>query len=500
MKSPKAKAEQGRLSQGVLGTADVVFMVMAAAAPMAVVVALMPLAFAFGNGVGIPGTYLGAIAVMLLFAIGYVRIIPYVKNAGAFYAYISASIGRSAGLAAAYIAALCYFALSASTVTAFAFFFERLLRTTAGWHTEWYVWAYLSIMLVSFLAYRRITLAAKALAFALSAEVLLILILDFAIVAHVGLGGLHLGDFSPGAVYAPGLGIAAIYAFDSMLGIEGTAIYQEEARNPRVTVPRATYISIVLVGLFYVFTAWCLTSSVPTGAVSAVAKANPGGFVADRATELLGASGALGIRILVLTSSLAAVLGLFNNSARYLYALARDGTLPAILASTHPRHKSPHVAAAVLTIGLVLIVAGAQVMHLNPYVNVTTALVGLGSIGLMTLLAVTSLGIPVFFLRRRTRTPGNTLAPLLGGLGIFWAVYLAFIKYSLLTGVKSPVINHLPYLLLVVGAVGLAQAEWLRRFRPSIYRRIGANHIDGVPVDREEAVASQAESEVTAEY
>ena len=498
--SPKREAEQGRLGQGMLGTADVVFMVMAAAAPMAVVVALMPLGFALGNGVGIPGTYLGVIAVMLLFAIGYVRIIPHIKNAGAFYAYISARIGRTAGLAAAYIAALCYFALSASTVAAFAFFFERLLRTTAGWHTEWYLWAYLSIILTSFLAYRRITLAATALAIALSAEVLLILILDFAIVAHLGLGGLHLGDFSPAAVYAPGLGIGAIYAFDSMLGIEGTAIYQEEARNARVTVPRATYISIVLVGLFYVFTAWCLTSSVPAGGVSAVARANPGGFVADRATEFLGASGALGVRILVLTSSLAAVLGLFNNSARYLYALARDGTLPGILAATHPRHKSPHVAAAVLTAGLALIVAGAQIMRLNPYANVTTALVGLGSIGLMTLLAVTSLGIPIFFARRRAPTLGNTLAPFLGGLVIVWAVYLGFSRYSLLTGVNSSVINHLPYLLLVVGAIGLVQAEWLRRFRPEIYRRIGANHIEGGALgDAEDAIPTEGAIAASAE-
>src|SRR5262245_32813998 len=99
-------ARDGGLRGGVLGTADIVFMVMAAAAPMAVVVALLPMALAFGNGPGVPGTYVFAIGAMLLFAIGYVRIIPHVQNAGAFYAYIAASIGRVWGLAAAYVAAL----------------------------------------------------------------------------------------------------------------------------------------------------------------------------------------------------------------------------------------------------------------------------------------------------------------------------------------------------------------------------------------------------------
>jgi hypothetical protein len=100
-----------RLGRGVLNTSELVFMVMAAAAPMAVVVALMPMAFAFGNGEGVPGTYVGAMIAMLLFAVGYVQIIPHVRNAGAFYAYISASFGRTCGLAAAYVAAISYFAL-----------------------------------------------------------------------------------------------------------------------------------------------------------------------------------------------------------------------------------------------------------------------------------------------------------------------------------------------------------------------------------------------------
>ena len=115
---PERTLVSARLSSGVLGTSDIVFMVMAAAAPMGVVVMLMPMAFALGNGGGVPGTYLGAIVAMLLFAVGYVRIIPFVQNAGAFYAYISASVGRTLGLAAAYVAAFSYFALSASTLAA----------------------------------------------------------------------------------------------------------------------------------------------------------------------------------------------------------------------------------------------------------------------------------------------------------------------------------------------------------------------------------------------
>ena len=468
------------LGDGVLGTADIVFMVMAAAAPMAVVVALMPLAFAFGNGGGVPGSYAGAVLAMVLFAVGYVRIIPFVKNAGAFYAYIAAGLGRPSGLAAAYIAALSYFSLSASTLGALAFFAEQLFERVTGLHTHWGVWAFASIILIGVMSYHRITLAARFLGIALTAEVVIILLLDVAVLRDAGPHGFELRDFGPSMLFAPGLGIAAIYAFNGMLGVEGTAIYQEEARDAQVTVPRATYIAVALVGLFYVFTAWCLTSSAGADNVSSLARANPGEFVANRALAHLGPRGAQAVGVLVLTSSFAAVLGLFNNATRYLYALARDGVLPRHLASTHPRHHSPHIAAITLAVVLFAVFVVAVVAGLDPLVNVTTALVGVGSVGLMALLAITAFAIPVFFARRRMYGLSHTLAPAAGGVVIGTATYLAFSNYSAVTGVSSPIINHLQYALLVVAGIGFVQARWLYKHRPRVFNHIGSSHVEKV--------------------
>jgi amino acid transporter len=467
-----------RLGSGVLGTSDVVFMVMAAAAPMGVVVMLMPMAFAFGNGGGVPGTYLGALGAMLLFAVGYVRIVPFVQNAGAFYAYIAASVGCTCGLAAAYIAAFAYFALSASTLAAMAYFCELFFARLTGLTLHWSVWALAGLGLVAYLAYHRITLAAKVLGVVLTSEVALILLLDFAIIAHAGWPAFDLRAFTPDLIIAPGLGVAAIYAFNGVLGLEGTAIYQEEVRRREVTVPRATYIAVVLVGLFYVFTAWCLTAAVGADQVSAVAKSDPGAFVVGQALAHLGAWGADAVSLLVLTSAFAAGLGLFNNSARYLYALGRDGVLPRALAQAHPRHHSPHIAALVLTAGLLIVIVLAVLAGLDPLTNVATALVGLGSVGLMSLLAITALVIPVYFAKQGTFGLAVTAAPAAGGLVIATATVLAFLNYPLLTGVDSVVINRLPYLLIALAAFGAGQALWLRRRNPELYRRIGSTRVE----------------------
>jgi amino acid transporter len=471
-------AANNRLRGGVLGTSDIVFMVMAAAAPMAVVVALMPIALAFGNGPGVPGTYLCAIGAMLLFAMGYVRIIPFVQNAGAFYAYVTASIGRVWGLAAAYVATFSYLALSCSTIAALAYFAESFFERVSGSAMHWSFWAFASIALISWLSYHRITLAAKVLGVALVAEIAIILWLDLAVVKDVGIGAFEVGNFQPTSVLAPGIGIAAIYAFSSMIGVEGTAIYQEEARHREITVPRATYVAVILVGLFYVFTAWCLVSSVGAARVSDVARADPGSFIVDLGRTHLGKWGATAISVLVLTSAFAAALALFNNATRYLYALARDGVLPQPLSRTHPRHRSPHVASLCLTMALIVVFVLTALAGLDPLLNVATALTGLGTVGLMTLLSMTALAIPIFFARRQSFSFPTTVAPAIGGVIIATATSLSFANYSALTGVDSGVINHLPYALLVVAILGAVQATWLHRHRPNLYSRIGSTRVD----------------------
>lgn len=466
------------LCHGVLKTQDLVFMVMATAAPMAVVVALMPLAFAFGNGAGVPGTYLGAVIAMLLFAVGYVQIIPHVRNAGAFYAYISASFGRTTGLAAAYVAALSYFALSCSTLGAFAFFSEELCRITFGVSIRWEVWAVSATVGVAYLAYRRITLAAAVLTIALIVEIALLLLLDIAIINTHGLNWSSLEYFSPSYVFAPGLGIAVIYAFDSLLGVEGTAIYQEEAKDRDRTVPRATYISILAIGFFYVLTGWCLVIGIGgNNTVSEVAGSDPGRFLVGQTKYFMGDAAAISLSWLVVTSAFAASLALFNNAARYVFALARDGVLPPSLAQTHPKHRSPHRAVIVLGSLLLVVFLVCSLSGLDPLLNISTALVGVGAVGLMALLAVTALGIPVFFARRGVWGVRVTLAPSVGGCLIFLGTYLAVRNYPALTGVPSGVINYLPVILLVVTAVGIVQARWLLKHDPTVFNQIGSHRV-----------------------
>jgi amino acid transporter len=84
--------EQGsprnELKRNAIGTAGIVFFVVAAAAPLAATLGASPLVFG-STGVGGPGAYLAAMVVLLLFAVGYATMSRHVTSAGGFAAYIS---------------------------------------------------------------------------------------------------------------------------------------------------------------------------------------------------------------------------------------------------------------------------------------------------------------------------------------------------------------------------------------------------------------------------
>ena len=77
----------GALRAGRLGVIDIVFFVVAAAAPLVAMTGALPPSIALGNGAAVPGTYVLVGLILLLFSVGYAAMSHRVTNAGAFFAY-----------------------------------------------------------------------------------------------------------------------------------------------------------------------------------------------------------------------------------------------------------------------------------------------------------------------------------------------------------------------------------------------------------------------------
>lgn len=93
---------------GSLGVTAIVFMVVAAASPLTVVGGAAPLGFLLGNGVGFPTLFATSAVILVLFSVvGLSAMAKHVAKPGAF-TYVGYGLGRSAGLAAAWVAMLTY--------------------------------------------------------------------------------------------------------------------------------------------------------------------------------------------------------------------------------------------------------------------------------------------------------------------------------------------------------------------------------------------------------
>lgn len=73
------------LKSGSLTTASIVFMVIAAAAPLTVIGGALPIGMSIGNGPGYPAMYALGAVILILFSVGLTTMSRFIDEPGAFY-------------------------------------------------------------------------------------------------------------------------------------------------------------------------------------------------------------------------------------------------------------------------------------------------------------------------------------------------------------------------------------------------------------------------------
>ncbi|MBM7515061.1 APC family permease [Nocardioides nitrophenolicus] len=442
----------------------IVFMVVATAAPLTAMATALPLVVGFGNGVAAPGTFLLVAVVLALFAVGYTSMSAHVVNAGAFYAYISAGLGRRIGMAAGLVAVVAYNVLTIYVVGLIGYFSQQTFEAQLGLDLPWWVFSALALAIAVVIGIRGVELNVRALGVILLVETGVLVLFDIVSIARHGLDVLPAQSFSPSEVMSGSPGLALLFAVTCFIGFEATAIFGEEARDPHRTVPKATYLAISVIGTLYVLTAWVLVGTNGGTDAGSVAAADPGVFTIDAMASVLGDGSTTVIDWLLLTSLLAVLMALHNMSSRYLMAFGREGVLPRYLAHTHPERQTPQAAgitqaALVAVVALVYVLAGA-----DPYVDLGSQAAGIGSLSVIMLMALCSFSVPFYFRRRGAVRPWHhVIAPVAAGLALAYFSYVILDNYALVTGSDSDLVNAMPLLILATAVVGYVIGSRQRR-------------------------------------
>ncbi len=466
-----------QLRKNSLGLIAVTFMVVSAAAPLTGVAGAVPIAFLLGNGTGVPATFLFMTIVMLLFSVGYVAMSRHVTNAGAFYAYAARGLGGQAGGAVSMMALVSYNAMQWGLL-------GLLGGISAGVFSPWialpwYVWSLIAVALVAILGYRQVELSAKVLVVLVALEYLIVLLVDFAILGSGGAKGLSFNFFDMAAINSGSLTAAVLFILGSFIGFEATTIYAEEARDPERTIPRATYLSVVMIGAFFVFTTWMMIVAVGPEELLPMlgGLADPTAFFFILTEQYVGSTASMIAGLLLVSSLFAAVSAFHNYIARYSYTAGREGLLPAAFGATHDTHQSPHIGSVIQTIGAVIVVGLFAVLGLDPITQMFTWISQVGTLGVLGMMTITSLSVIAFF---RTNAGGSalttTILPLVSGL-IMAALYVyIFINFGDLTGTTGGALGWvLPSLIPAAALVGVLVATRLKSANPAAYARLGQN-------------------------
>lgn len=458
-----------------LSTFSVVLMVVAAAAPLTVVAATVPVILTATGSVGLPLFFLSATVILLLFSVGFTRMSAFVKNAGAFYSYIKAGLGRIPGVGAATLALGSYFLLLTALYSALGVMAASAVSTFTGADLPWWLFAGIAWAFVALLGFRDIDLSAKVLGVALMIEALAVLILSVAIVVQGGAEGLNTVPLFPSDLTPAGFGFGLMFAVLGFIGFEATAVFRHEAKDPDKTIPRATFIAVIVIGLFYAISSWAIVMGAGVDGIWGELQADPANLVFNLAAIYVSPVLSNAMQILIVTSLFAGVLAFHNVIGRYMFTLGSFRVLPVRLGTVNARHRTPSFASVVLSAISIVTIAILALANVDAYTVAYTWFSGAATLGLLVLMALTNLAVIAFFRRVAGGGTWSTLvAPLLSLIGMGIVVYMVITNFDLLIGDQIAA-GALLVLLAAFFVAGVFIATSLRTRNPAAYERLGAS-------------------------
>jgi amino acid transporter len=452
-----------------LSTPYIIFLVIAAAAPLASMIGNLPIAIERGTGPYVPIAFLIAGAILIAFTAGYAFIGRRVVSTGAFYTYVAEGLGKPLGVGTAYAAILSYTSFTFGLAAACGYF-DAQVFLAVGLHVSWQICTAASVLLTGFLNSRSMDVSSRLLAVIITVETAVLVVFDASVILVKGAAAFPLASFAPTGWIAPGTGVSLMTAFTCFVGFESGALYSKEAADPVRSIPLASYVSVLLIGIFYLLTAWIAIGAIGPDATKTRAMTHGGTLILDLIHQYDGEVAADIAGVLLCVSMLATYIAIHAAASRYVFALAREGLLPRLLARFDEARNVPIAATLCISAATIICMAAIASTRTDPYAAIIPVLIGTGTLGIIALQAAAAIAIVCYIHRHRGEAGLITrLASLLAALGLTAAVSIATANFTLLSTVSTQFVAWLPIIYPTALITGLTYSLWLRRTRPGQY-------------------------------
>lgn len=227
------------------------------------------------------------------------------------------------------------------------------------------------------------------------------------------MGGTDLLEMSP--LGFSGIFQASALIFFAFLGFEEIVKLSEEAKDPEKNIPRALILAISASIVLYIMVAISAVSVLGWERLS-----QSSAPLADIAYFALGPNAFLIISVMALSAATNSTLFMLLTSSRIIYGMAQSGSLPPILATVHPRRRTPWAATLLCMVLAMIFVFLGDIAFVTNLSNFTV---------FVTFITINAILIVLRYRRPETCRPFHVpiscgRLPLLPMLGIFFNVFM----------------------------------------------------------------------------
>jgi amino acid transporter len=370
--------------------------------------------FVYNDAKGmVPLAYLVGLVGMFFTALSYAAMSRAFPLAGSVYTYAQRGLHEIAGFFSGWLILLDYILVPSLLYLFSAVALRPVLPTVPAW-----VWLVAFVSFNAAVNFVGIQFTARVNRYMLIMELAVLAL--FVVLGLVALyGGEGAGRLTLKPIYdahvfslATVAGATSI-AVLSFLGFDGISTLSEESRAGKDAVGRATVLSLLLVGALFMLQTWIATD------LSAGMRF---GSPETAFYEIAERAGGAWLRLItiiavVIASAIANAMAAQAAVSRILFAMARDGKLPAILAKVHPRYKTPYVST--------LSVAGVSLLVGLLFANRVDDLTLIVNFGALTGFVLLHLSVINHYLIRRRSGDWlrHLIFPVIGMLIIVYVLY-----------------------------------------------------------------------------
>ena len=350
---------------------------------------------------------------MIFTAFSYARMSEAFPIAGSVYAYAQRGINSSVGFIAGWAILLDYILIPSLLYLVSAAALTGILPAVPAW-----IWLVLFIGINTAINVRGIEFTARANKIILFAEFIVLgIFIVVGLVAlknGVGAGGLTIKPLYDSSQFSLATVMGAVsIAVLSFLGFDGISTLSEEVKGGNKVVGQATVLALGVVGLLFIVQTW-------------IASDLGRGLTFDNLDtafyQVAGAAGGPWLKNLTIIATafswgIANALAAQAAISRILYSMARDRRLPAVLATVHPKFKTPYIS----TIFVAIISLAVGLFFQSQIANLTT-LVNFGALSSFLLLHLSV--INHYMIRQKSKQFfKHLLMPIIGFIVVAYVLY-----------------------------------------------------------------------------